>query len=165
LTKQRRLFPFAVRSWGGSLLRAALLASERKSGASRGTMPLLRAMSDTLHDQRRFAVVILAAGQGTRMRSDIHKVLHPIASRPVLLHLLDCVDALGADKRVVVVGKGREQVEAAIAGRDVTVAIQAEQKGTGHAVSRQPRRCKVTTVRLSSFMATRRLSGRKRCVE
>jgi bifunctional UDP-N-acetylglucosamine pyrophosphorylase/glucosamine-1-phosphate N-acetyltransferase len=97
-------------------------------------MPLLRAMSDTLQDQRRFAVVILAAGQGTRMRSDIHKVLHPIASRPVLLHLLDCVDALGADKRVVVVGKGRDQVEAAIAGRDVTVAIQPEQKGTGHAV-------------------------------
>jgi bifunctional UDP-N-acetylglucosamine pyrophosphorylase/glucosamine-1-phosphate N-acetyltransferase len=61
-------------------------------------------------------------------------VLHPIASRPLLLHLLDRVDALGADKRVVVVGKGREQVEAAIAGRDATVAFQAEQKGTGHAV-------------------------------
>jgi len=85
-------------------------------------------------DQRRFAVVILAAGQGTRMRSDTHKVLHPIASRPLLLHLLDRVDALGADRRVVVVGKGREQVEKAIAGRDVSVAIQAEQKGTGHAV-------------------------------
>jgi bifunctional UDP-N-acetylglucosamine pyrophosphorylase/glucosamine-1-phosphate N-acetyltransferase len=68
------------------------------------------------------------------MRSDTHKVLHPIASRPLLLHLLDRVDALGADKRVVVVGKGREQVEAAIAGRDVTVALQSEQKGTGHAV-------------------------------
>ena len=93
-------------------------------------MPLLAAMND----QRRFAVVILAAGQGTRMRSDTHKVLHPIASRPVLLHLLDRVDALGADRRVVVVGKGREQVEAAIAGRDVAVAFQAEQKGTGHAV-------------------------------
>jgi bifunctional UDP-N-acetylglucosamine pyrophosphorylase/glucosamine-1-phosphate N-acetyltransferase len=93
-------------------------------------MPLLAAMSD----QRRFAVVILAAGQGTRMRSDTHKVLHPIASRPLLLHLLDRVDALGADKRVVVVGKGREQVEAAIAGREVSVAVQAEQKGTGHAV-------------------------------
>jgi len=87
-----------------------------------------------MSDQRRFAVVILAAGQGTRMRSDTHKVLHPIASRPLLLHLLDRVDALGADKRVVVVGKGREQVEAAIAGRDVSVAFQAEQKGTGHAV-------------------------------
>jgi bifunctional UDP-N-acetylglucosamine pyrophosphorylase / glucosamine-1-phosphate N-acetyltransferase len=87
-----------------------------------------------MSDQRRFAVVILAAGQGTRMRSDTHKVLHPIASRPLLLHLLDRVDALGADKRVVVVGKGREQVEAAIAGRDVAIAVQAEQKGTGHAV-------------------------------
>ena len=93
-------------------------------------MPLLAAMNE----QRRFAVVILAAGQGTRMRSDTHKVLHPIASRPLLLHLLDRVDALGADKRVVVVGKGREQVEVAIKGRDVAVAVQAEQKGTGHAV-------------------------------
>jgi bifunctional UDP-N-acetylglucosamine pyrophosphorylase/glucosamine-1-phosphate N-acetyltransferase len=61
-------------------------------------------------------------------------VLHPIASRPLLLHLLDTVDRLGADKRVVVVGKGREQVEAALQGRDVTIAIQSEQKGTGHAV-------------------------------
>jgi bifunctional UDP-N-acetylglucosamine pyrophosphorylase/glucosamine-1-phosphate N-acetyltransferase len=93
-------------------------------------MPLLHAMSD----QRNFAVVILAAGQGTRMRSDTHKVLHPIAGRPLLLHLLDRVDALGAQKSVVVVGKGREQVEAAIAGRHATVAFQAEQKGTGHAV-------------------------------
>ena len=93
-------------------------------------MSLLAAMNN----QRRFAVVILAAGQGTRMRSDTHKVLHPIASRPLLLHLLDSVDALGAEKRVVVVGKGREQVEAAIAGRDVAIAVQAEQKGTGHAV-------------------------------
>jgi bifunctional UDP-N-acetylglucosamine pyrophosphorylase/glucosamine-1-phosphate N-acetyltransferase len=97
-------------------------------------MSLLAPMNDTSRDRRRFAVVILAAGQGTRMRSDTHKVLHPIASRPLLLHLLDRVDALGADKRVVVVGKGREQVEAAIAGRDVSLAVQAEQKGTGHAV-------------------------------
>jgi bifunctional UDP-N-acetylglucosamine pyrophosphorylase/glucosamine-1-phosphate N-acetyltransferase len=81
-----------------------------------------------------FAVVILAAGQGTRMRSDTHKVLHPIASRPLLLHLLDRVDGLGASKRVVVVGKGRDQVERALNGRDVAVAHQAEQKGTGHAV-------------------------------
>ena len=93
-------------------------------------MPLLSAMSD----QRRFAVIILAAGQGTRMRSDTHKVLHPIANRPLLLHLLDRVDALGAEKRIVVLGKGREQVEAAIAGHGVEIAVQAEQKGTGHAV-------------------------------
>jgi bifunctional UDP-N-acetylglucosamine pyrophosphorylase/glucosamine-1-phosphate N-acetyltransferase len=87
-----------------------------------------------MSDQRRFAVIILAAGQGTRMRSDTHKVLHPIAGRPLLLHLLDRVDALGADRRIVVLGKGREQVETAIAGRGVEVAVQAEQKGTGHAV-------------------------------
>src|SRR5690242_577238 len=93
-------------------------------------MPLLAPMSD----QRRFAVIILAAGQGTRMRSDTHKVLHPIASRPMLLHLIDRVDALGAEKRVVVVGKGRDQVEAAIARHGATIAVQAEQRGTGHAV-------------------------------
>ena len=86
-------------------------------------MPLLAAMKD----QRRFAVVILAAGQGTRMRSDTHKVLHPIASRPLLLHLLDTVDSLGAYKRVVVVGKGREQVEGAIKDRDAVTALQARQ--------------------------------------
>jgi bifunctional UDP-N-acetylglucosamine pyrophosphorylase/glucosamine-1-phosphate N-acetyltransferase len=85
-------------------------------------------------DQRRFAVVILAAGQGTRMRSDTHKVLHPIAGRPMLLHLLDRIDSLGPERKVVVLGKGREQVEAALGGRGVTVAVQAEQKGTGHAV-------------------------------
>ena len=82
-----------------------------------------------------FAVVVLAAGQGTRMRSDTHKVLHPIAGKPMLLHLLDTVQAMGAERVVVVVGKGREQIEAAIAGRDgVAAALQAEQKGTGHAV-------------------------------
>ena len=81
-----------------------------------------------------FAVVILAAGQGTRMRSDAHKVLHPIASRPLLLHLLDCVDGIGAERRVVVVGKGRDQVQKAVESRDVTIAHQTEQKGTGHAV-------------------------------
>ena len=90
-------------------------------------MPLLARMSD----QRRFAVVILAAGQGTRMRSDTHKVLHPIASRPLLLHLLDRVDALGADKRVIVVGKGREQVEAAIAGRGRHGGTAGGAKGNG----------------------------------
>ncbi len=81
-----------------------------------------------------FSVVILAAGQGTRMRSDRHKVLHPIADKPMLLHLLDTVEALGAVRQVVVVGKGREQIETALAGRGVTIAVQEEQKGTAHAV-------------------------------
>src|SRR5438552_3308913 len=96
--------------------------------------PERHAIAPRMSNQRRFAVVILAAGQGTRMRSDTHKVLHPIASRPLLLHLLDCVDGLGADKRIVVVGKGRDQVEQALDGSDVTVVHQAQQLGTGHAV-------------------------------
>ena len=87
-----------------------------------------------MNNPHEFAVVILAAGQGTRMRSDTHKVLHPIAGKPMLLHLLDTVDRLGAARRVVVVGKGREQIKAAVAGSGVTTALQAEQKGTGHAV-------------------------------
>jgi bifunctional UDP-N-acetylglucosamine pyrophosphorylase/glucosamine-1-phosphate N-acetyltransferase len=81
-----------------------------------------------------FSVIILAAGQGTRMRSDLHKVLHPIAGRPMLEHLLDTVDGLGAERRIVVLGTGREQVEAALAHHDVRIAVQEEQKGTGHAV-------------------------------
>ena len=93
-------------------------------------MPLLRAMNEPSN----FAVVILAAGQGTRMRSDTHKVLHPIAGRAMLLHLLDSVQSLAADRIVVVLGKGREQVQAALEGTGVHTAHQAEQKGTGHAV-------------------------------
>jgi bifunctional UDP-N-acetylglucosamine pyrophosphorylase/glucosamine-1-phosphate N-acetyltransferase len=81
------------------------------------------------------AVIVLAAGQGTRMRSDRHKVLHPIAAKPMLLHLLDTVAELSPERRIVVVGKGREQVESALAGRGVTTAIQAEQEGTAHAVT------------------------------
>jgi bifunctional UDP-N-acetylglucosamine pyrophosphorylase/glucosamine-1-phosphate N-acetyltransferase len=79
------------------------------------------------------AAIILAAGQGTRMKSDLHKVLHPIAGRPMLLHLIDSVDRAGATRRIVVVGKGREQIEGAVAGLDVTTVLQAEQLGTAHA--------------------------------
>jgi bifunctional UDP-N-acetylglucosamine pyrophosphorylase/glucosamine-1-phosphate N-acetyltransferase len=81
-----------------------------------------------------FAAVILAAGKGTRMKSDLHKVLHPIAGRPMLLHLLAGLDGLGAERRVVVVGSGREQVERAVAPLGVEVAVQEPQHGTAHAV-------------------------------
>ena len=85
-------------------------------------------------NQADFSVVVLAAGQGTRMRSDTHKVLHPIAGRPMLMHLLATVEAMGAKHCVVVVGKGREQLEKALEGHGIATALQAEQKGTGHAV-------------------------------
>ncbi len=80
------------------------------------------------------AAIILAAGKGTRMKSDLHKVLHPIAGRPMLGHLVDAVAALGAAKTVVVTGAGREQVEAFAAPLGLDVAVQAEQLGTAHAV-------------------------------
>ncbi|MDF2493194.1 bifunctional UDP-N-acetylglucosamine diphosphorylase/glucosamine-1-phosphate N-acetyltransferase GlmU [Sphingomonas sp.] len=83
---------------------------------------------------RPLAVIVLAAGKGTRMKSDTHKVLHPLAGRPMLLHLLSVVEGLAPAKTVVVVGAGREQVEAAVVPLGVTVAQQVEQLGTGHAV-------------------------------
>ena len=83
---------------------------------------------------RPLATIILAAGQGTRMKSGLHQVLHPIAGQPMLLHLLASIEALNAEKKIVVVGAGREQVEAAVAGHDVGIVVQDNQLGTGHAV-------------------------------
>ena len=82
-----------------------------------------------------FAAVILAAGKGTRMKSDTHKVLHPVAGRPMLLHLLANVEALAPVAEVVITGAGREQVEAAVAARGARVALQEPQLGTAHAVA------------------------------
>ncbi len=81
------------------------------------------------------AAIILAAGKGTRMKSDLHKVLHPIAGRPMLLHLAASVAALAPARTVVVTGAGREQVEAAVSPLGIATALQAEQLGTGHAVA------------------------------
>ncbi len=83
--------------------------------------------------QRAVAAIILAAGKGTRMKSDLHKVLHPIAGRPMLRHLLASVDALAPARKVVVVGSGRDQLEAAL-GETAALAVQDPQLGTGHAV-------------------------------
>jgi bifunctional UDP-N-acetylglucosamine pyrophosphorylase/glucosamine-1-phosphate N-acetyltransferase len=83
---------------------------------------------------RPLAAIILAAGQGTRMKSARHKVLHPIAGKAMLLHLLDSLQSLAPARMVVVVGSAREQVETAVAARNVSVAVQSPQLGTGHAV-------------------------------
>lgn len=84
-------------------------------------------------------VVILAAGQGKRMHQafpGVPKVLVPLARRPMLLHVLDAVEASGIAAHVtVVVGPAvEEKVRAALVGRDVRFALQPEPKGTGHAV-------------------------------
>ena len=84
--------------------------------------------------KRPVAAVILAAGKGTRMKSDLHKVLHPIAGKPMLMHLLESVEALGPMRKVVIVGSGKEQLETAVAGTGCAIAVQEPQLGTGHAV-------------------------------
>lgn len=82
----------------------------------------------------RLGVVILAAGQGTRMRSSLPKVLHSIAGRPLVAHVIETAQRLGAERVAVVYGHGGEQVQQAITDATLIWAEQAEQLGTGHAV-------------------------------
>ncbi|WP_035582348.1 bifunctional UDP-N-acetylglucosamine diphosphorylase/glucosamine-1-phosphate N-acetyltransferase GlmU [Halomonas sp. TG39a] len=80
-------------------------------------------------------IVILAAGKGTRMHSQMPKVLHPLAGKPMVQHVLDTASGLQPDRTHVVIGHGAEQLREALAGNAVQFAVQAEQKGTGHAVA------------------------------
>ena len=80
------------------------------------------------------AAVILAAGKGTRMRSEKAKVLHPLGGKPLLVHVLDALEPLEAARTVVVVGHQADLVQAAVAERGPEFALQKEQNGTGHAV-------------------------------
>ena len=80
------------------------------------------------------AALVLAAGQGTRMDSDLAKVLHPMAGRPLLAHVLASLDRLGVGRTLVVIGHQADRVRAAFPEADVEWVLQAEQRGTGHAV-------------------------------
>ncbi|WNC72371.1 bifunctional UDP-N-acetylglucosamine diphosphorylase/glucosamine-1-phosphate N-acetyltransferase GlmU [Thalassotalea psychrophila] len=80
------------------------------------------------------SVVILAAGKGTRMRSDLPKVLHPVAHQSMVEHVIDSARAVNADNIYLVYGFGGEVLKARIQGDDLTFVEQAEQLGTGHAV-------------------------------
>ncbi|MBU7443457.1 bifunctional UDP-N-acetylglucosamine diphosphorylase/glucosamine-1-phosphate N-acetyltransferase GlmU [Paraburkholderia fungorum] len=79
-------------------------------------------------------IVILAAGTGKRMRSALPKVLHPLAGRPLLAHVIETARALKPTRLVVVVGHGADAVRQAVAAPDVQFAAQEQQLGTGHAV-------------------------------
>jgi bifunctional UDP-N-acetylglucosamine pyrophosphorylase/glucosamine-1-phosphate N-acetyltransferase len=79
-------------------------------------------------------VIILAAGQGSRMQSRLPKVLHQLSGRPLVHYTLDAARAAGADRIHVVIGCGANAVEAAVQAPDVQCHLQAQQKGTGHAV-------------------------------
>lgn len=80
------------------------------------------------------SIVILAAGQGKRMKSDLPKVLQPVAGRPMLSHVIDCARSLDARAIHVVYGHGGEEVRAMLAKEAVNAVLQAKQLGTGHAV-------------------------------
>lgn len=83
------------------------------------------------------AVIVLAAGQGTRMNSDLPKVLHPLGAAPLVAHALAAAASLEPERVVVVAGHGAEQVRRAVAmaNPEAEVVVQAEQLGTGHAVA------------------------------
>jgi bifunctional UDP-N-acetylglucosamine pyrophosphorylase/glucosamine-1-phosphate N-acetyltransferase len=78
--------------------------------------------------------IVLAAGQGTRMKSDLAKVLHLMAGEPLLAHVLRAVHDTGVRRVLVVIGHQRERVQEAFADAGLEWVIQAEQRGTGHAI-------------------------------
>ena len=80
------------------------------------------------------SAVILAAGKGTRMKSDLAKVLHPVAGQPMLAHVLHALTEIQTDRTVVIVGHQSDAVRAVCADYGVDTVLQAEQLGTGHAV-------------------------------
>ena len=80
-------------------------------------------------------VVILAAGKGSRMKSALPKVLHPLAGKPLLQHVLDTAQSLEAEAVHIVIGNGADQVKEAVHDANIHWALQAEQLGTGHAVA------------------------------
>jgi UDP-N-acetylglucosamine diphosphorylase/glucosamine-1-phosphate N-acetyltransferase len=79
--------------------------------------------------------VLLAAGKGTRMKSDLAKVLFPLGGKPLVLYVVDAVVAAGCDRIIVVVGHQADRVRDVLRGRDVECVLQEPQLGTGHAVS------------------------------
>ena len=96
-----------------------------------------------------WVAIVLAAGQGTRMKSPLPKVLHTIAGRPLVAYAIGAAFDAGVTRCVAVVGHGREQVESTLEerfGDRVTSALQAEQRGTGHAVQ-----CAMAAAALAEF--------------
>ncbi len=81
----------------------------------------------------KLSAVVLAAGQGTRMKSKLPKVLHPVAGKSMVHWALDSVDEVGVERIVLVVGHGADQVRESV-GHRAAFAEQVEQRGTGHAV-------------------------------
>lgn len=88
-----------------------------------------------------FIAVILAAGEGTRMKSDTPKILHKVCGVPMIDHVIRACKGAGASKIVVIVGKGAELVKNTLKDKDLEFVLQAEQKGTGHALMQAKETC------------------------
>ena len=84
----------------------------------------------------KIACLVLAAGKGTRMKSSLPKVLHPVFFQPMVCHVLDAVRQLSLAQTIVVVGHQYELVQGALHDYDVSFVVQAEQGGTGHEIGR-----------------------------
>ena len=79
-------------------------------------------------------ILVLAAGKGTRMRSDLPKVLHPVGGKALVQHVVDTARQVGSERIFIIIGHGAEKVEEKMAAPDVSFILQAQQLGTGHAV-------------------------------
>ena len=79
-------------------------------------------------------ILVLAAGKGTRMRSDLPKVLHPVGGKALVQHVVDTARKVGGQQILIIVGHGAEKVQERMAADDVKFVLQAQQLGTGHAV-------------------------------
>ena len=81
----------------------------------------------------KLATVVLAAGEGTRMKSRLTKILHPLAGQPVAQYALDIARALGAESTVFVIGKNGDEIRRTLGEQGVEYVYQTERRGTGHA--------------------------------
>ena len=102
-------------------------------------------------DVRMLEVIVLAAGRGTRMKSELPKVLHPIGGKPMVACVLDTARQLGAKRIHVVVGHGASQVSDAVEAPDVEIYVQSEQLGTGHAALQAAPSCRADSTVLILF--------------
>ena len=89
---------------------------------------------DEFMTNKALSVVILAAGKGTRMYSDLPKVLHKVAGKPMVKHVIDTANQLGAENVHLIYGHGGELMRERLANESVNWVFQAEQLGTGHAM-------------------------------
>jgi UDP-N-acetylglucosamine diphosphorylase/glucosamine-1-phosphate N-acetyltransferase len=87
-----------------------------------------------MNSDRRLSVIIMAAGKGTRMKSDLAKVLHPLCGRAMIHYVITTAQELHPDPIIVLVGHQKEQVRAELADSGVSFAVQEPQLGTGHAI-------------------------------